>query len=91
MAKLRATDAEIAGPTLRPVPESFAECERAGNIGRLNVNNSPYFPVTKLTLAQSKREETAAALKERRFGERQLIGYTAGSDRGCANGRNRRN
>jgi len=35
-----------------------------GNIGQLNVNNSPYFPVAKLTLAQSKREETAAALKE---------------------------
>jgi outer membrane protein len=57
------------------------------DILRLNVNNSPYFPVTKpqgaallnfewplyeggllqnkLTLAQSKREEAAAALKER--------------------------
>jgi len=68
-------------------PKALLSANVQGNIGRLNVNNSPYFPVTKpqgaallkfewplyeggllqnkLSLAQSKHEEAAAALIER--------------------------
>ena len=86
VAKLRATDAEIAAARSGLFPKASLSANVQGNIGRLNVNNSAYFPVTKpqgaallkfewplyeggllqnkLTLAQSKREEAAAALKE---------------------------
>ena len=87
VAKLRATDAEIAAARSALFPKALLSANVQGNIGRLNVNNSPYFPVekpqgaallkfewplytggllqNKLTLAQSKREEAEAALKER--------------------------
>ena len=64
MAKLRASDAEIAAARFALFPKVSLSANIRGNIGQLNVNKSPYFPVAKLTLAQSKREETAAALKE---------------------------
>jgi outer membrane protein len=87
VAKLRASDAEIAAARSALFPKVSLSANVQGNIGRLNVDNSPYTSVTKpqgaallkfewplyeggllqnrLTLAQSKREETAAALKER--------------------------
>ena len=87
VAKLRATDAEIAAARSSLFPKISLSANVQGNISRINVDNSAYFPVTKpqgaallkfewplyeggllqnnLTLAQSKREETAAALKER--------------------------
>jgi outer membrane protein len=87
VAKLRATDAEIAAARSALFPKISLGANVQGNIGRLSVNNSPYLGVkepqwaallkfewplyeggllqNKLTLAQSKREETAAALKER--------------------------
>jgi outer membrane protein TolC len=87
VAKLRASDAEIAAARSALFPKVSLSANVQGNIARLNVNNSPYSPVAKpqgaallkfawplyeggllqnkLTLAQSKREETAAALKER--------------------------
>jgi len=87
VAKLRATDAEIAAARSALFPKISLSANVQGNIGRLNVNNSPYFPVekpqgaallkfewplyeggllqNKLSLAQSKHEEAAAALKER--------------------------
>jgi outer membrane protein TolC len=83
VAKLRATDAEIAATRSKLSVGANVQ----GNISRLNVDNSPYFGVAKpqgaallkfewplyeggllqnkLGLAQSKREEAAAALKER--------------------------
>jgi len=87
VAKLRASDAEIAAARSALFPKVSLSANVQGNIGQLSVNNSPYFPVTKpqgaallkfewplyeggllqnkLTLAQSKREEAQAALKER--------------------------
>jgi outer membrane protein TolC len=87
VAKLRASDAEIAAARSALFPKVSLSANVQGNIARLNVNNSPYSPVAKpqgagllkfewplyeggllqnkLTLAQSKREEAAAALKER--------------------------
>ncbi len=87
VAKLRASDAEIAAARSALLPKISLGANVQGNIGQLSVNSSPYFPVTKpqgaalfnfewplyeggllqnkLTLAQSKREEAAAALKER--------------------------
>jgi outer membrane protein len=87
VAKLRASDAEIAAARAALLPKVSLSANVQGNIGQLSVNNSPYFPVekpqgaallkfewplyeggllqNKLALAQSKREETAAALKER--------------------------
>src|SRR5215469_3888582 len=87
VAKLRASDAEIAAARSALFPKVSLSTNVQGNIGRLNVNNSPYFPVekpqgaallkfewplytggllqNKLTLAQSKRDEATAALKER--------------------------
>jgi len=87
VAKLRATDAEIAAARSALAPKVSLSANVQGNLGRLNVNNSPYFSVNKpqgaallkfewplyeggllqnrLTLAHSKREEAAAALKER--------------------------
>jgi len=87
VAKLRATDAEIAAARSAMLPKISLSANVQGNLGRLSVDNSPYFSVNKpqgaallkfewplyeggllqnkLTLAQSKREETAAALKER--------------------------
>jgi len=87
VAKLRATDAEIAAVRSALLPKISLSANVQGNIGRLNVDNSPYFGVAKpqgaallkfewplytggllqnkLSLAQSKREESAAALKER--------------------------
>jgi outer membrane protein len=87
VAKLRASDAEIAAARSALFPKVSLSANVQGNIGQLSVNGSPYFPVTKpqgaallkfewplyeggllqnrLTLAQSKREEAAAALKER--------------------------
>jgi len=87
VAKLRASDAEIATARSALFPKVSLSANVQGNIGQLSVNNSPYFPVTKpqgaallkfewplyeggllqnkLTLAQSKREEAQAALKER--------------------------
>jgi outer membrane protein TolC len=87
VAKLRATDAEIAAARSALAPKASLSANVQGNIGRLNVNNSPYFAVNKpqgaallkfewplyeggllqnkLSLAQSKREEAAAALQER--------------------------
>jgi len=87
VAKLRASDAEIAAARSALFPKVSLSANVQGNIGQLSVNNSPYFPVTKpqgaallkfewplyeggllqnkLSLAQSKREEAEAALKER--------------------------
>jgi outer membrane protein len=87
VAKLRASDAEIAAARSALFPKVSLSANVQGNIARLNVDNSPYSSVTKpqgaallkfewplyeggllqnkLTLAQSKREEAAAALKER--------------------------
>ena len=87
VAKLRASDAEIAAARSALFPKAALSANVQGNIGRLSVDNSPYLPVAKpqgaaflnfewplyeggllqnkLTLAQSKREEAAAALKER--------------------------
>ncbi len=87
VAKLRATDAEIAAARSALAPKVSLSANVQGNIGRLSVNNSPYFAVNKpqgaallkfewplyeggllqnkLSLAQSKREEAAAALQER--------------------------
>src|SRR5439155_20875473 len=87
VAKLRATDAEIAAARSALFPKVSLSANVQGNLGRLNVNNSPYSSVNKpqgaallkfewslyegglrqnkLSLAQSKREEAAAALQER--------------------------
>ena len=87
VAKLRATDAEIAAARSAQFPKVSLGANVQGNIGRLSVDNSPYLGVAKpqwaallkfewplyeggllqnkLSLAQSKREEAAAALKER--------------------------
>jgi outer membrane protein TolC len=87
VAKLRASDAEIAAARSALFPKASLSANVQGNIGRLSVDNSPYLPVekpqgaaflnlewplyeggllqNKLTLAHSKREEAAAALKER--------------------------
>src|SRR6516164_8439630 len=87
VAKLRASDAEIAAARSALFPKILLITNVQGNIGRLNVNNSPSLPVekpqsaallkfewplyeggllqNKLSLAQSKREEAEAALKER--------------------------
>ena len=87
VAKLRASDAEIAAARSALLPKALLSANVQGNLGRLNVNNSPYFSVNKpqgaallkfewplyeggllqnkLSLAQSKREEAAAALEER--------------------------
>jgi outer membrane protein len=87
VAKLRASDAEIAAARSAMLPKISLSANVQGNLGRLSVDNSPYFSVNKpqgaallkfewplyeggllqnkLTLAQSKREEAAAALKER--------------------------
>ena len=63
MAKLRASDAEISR-TLRPVSEGIAKRKHSGQYRPAQRKQLALFPVAKLTLAQSKREETAAALKE---------------------------
>src|SRR5262249_22072227 len=47
VAKLRASDAEIAAARSALSPKALLNANVQGNIGRLNVNNSPYFPVTK--------------------------------------------
>src|SRR5271167_91438 len=87
VAKLRATDAEIAAARSALFPKASLSANVQGNIGRLSVDNSPYLGVVKpqgaallklewpfyeggllqnkLSLAQSKHEEAAAALKER--------------------------
>jgi outer membrane protein len=87
VAKLRASDAEIAAARSTLAPKVSLSANVQGNIGRLNVDNSPYSSVAKpqgaallkfewplytggllqnkLSLAQSKREEAAAALHER--------------------------
>jgi len=87
VAKLRASDAEIAAARSGLFPKASLSANVQGNLGRLNVNDSPYFSVNKpqgaallkfewplyeggllqnkLSLAQSKREESSAALKER--------------------------
>ncbi len=87
VAKLRATDAEIAAARSALLPKISLGANVQGNIGRLSVDNSPYLGVVKpqgaallnfewplyeggllqnkLSLAQSKREEASAALKER--------------------------
>jgi outer membrane protein TolC len=87
VAKLRATDAEIAAARSALFPKASLSANVQGNFGRLSVDNTPYLGVAKpqyaallkfewplyeggllqnkLSLAQSKREETAAALKER--------------------------
>jgi outer membrane protein len=87
VAKLRASDAEIAAARSALFPKVSLSANLQENISRLNVDNSPYFSVAKpqgaamlnlewplyeggllqnkLTLAQSKREEAAAALNER--------------------------
>jgi len=87
VAKLRASDAEIAAARSALFPKASLSANVQGNLGRLNVNDSPYFSVNKpqgaallkfewplyeggllqnkLSLAQSKREESSAALKER--------------------------
>ena len=87
VAKLRATDAEIAAARSALFPKAALSANVQGNISQLNVDNSPYFGVAKpqgaallkfewplyeggllqnkLNLAQSKREEAAAAVKER--------------------------
>jgi len=87
VAKLRASDAEIAAARSALAPKVSLSANVQGNLGRLSVDNSPYFSVNKpqgaallkfewplyeggllqnkLTLALSKREEAAAALRER--------------------------
>jgi outer membrane protein len=87
VAQLRATDAEIAAARSALLPKISLSTNVQGNFGRLNVDNSAYFPVAKpqgaallklewplyeggllqnkLSIAQSKREEASAALKER--------------------------
>ena len=87
VAKLRASDAEIAAARSALFPKALLSANVQGNIGRLSVDNSPDLGVVKpqgaallkfewplyeggllqnkLTLAQSKREEAEAALKER--------------------------
>ena len=47
VAKLRATDAEIAAARSALAPKVSLGANVQGNIGRLNVNNSPYFSVNK--------------------------------------------
>src|SRR6516225_11819090 len=47
VAKLRASDAEIAAARSALFPKALLSANVQGNIGRLNVNNSPYFPVEK--------------------------------------------
>jgi len=47
VAKLRATDAEIAAARSALFPKVSLSGNVQGNIGQLNVNNSPYFPVAK--------------------------------------------
>jgi len=86
VAKLRASDEEIAAARSAQFPKASLSANVQGNIGRVNVDNSPYSSVAKpqgaaflnlewplyeggllqnkLTLAQSKREEASAALKE---------------------------
>src|SRR6267154_3908637 len=80
-------NADIAAARSALAPKVSLSANVQGNLGRLNVNNSPYFSVNKpqgaallkfewslyegglrqnkLSLAQSKREEAAAALQER--------------------------
>src|SRR6516225_2241260 len=87
VAKLRATDAEIAAARSALFPKASISANVQGNIGRLSVDGTPYLGVVKpqyaallklewplyeggllqnrLSLAQSKHEEAAAALKER--------------------------
>jgi outer membrane protein len=87
VARLRATDAEIAAARSALDPKVSLSANVQGNLGRLSVDNSPYFSVNKpqgaallkfewplytggllqnkLSLAQSKREEAAAALQGR--------------------------
>ncbi|HEV2100163.1 MAG TPA: TolC family protein [Stellaceae bacterium] len=87
VAKLRASDAEIAAARSALLPKASLSANVQGNIGQLSVDNTPYLGVVKpqwaallklewplyeggllqnkLTLAQAKREEAAAALKER--------------------------
>jgi outer membrane protein len=47
VAKLRATDAEIAAARSALAPKVSLSANVQGNLGRLNVNNSPYFSVAK--------------------------------------------
>jgi outer membrane protein len=47
VAKLRATDAEIAAARSGLFPNVSLSANVQGNIGRLNVDNSPYFSVAK--------------------------------------------
>jgi hypothetical protein len=47
VAKLRASDAEIAAARSALFPKVSLSANIQGNIGQLNVNNSPYFPVAK--------------------------------------------
>jgi outer membrane protein len=47
VAKLRATDAEIAAARSALAPKVSLGANVQGNLGRLNVNNSPYFSVNK--------------------------------------------
>ena len=47
MAKPRASDAEIAAARSALFPKVSLSANVQGNIARLNVNNSPYSPVTK--------------------------------------------
>jgi outer membrane protein len=47
VAKLRATDAEIAAARSALAPKVSLSANVQGNLGRLNVNNSPYFSVNK--------------------------------------------
>ena len=47
VAKLRATDAEITAARSALAPKISLGANVQGNLGRLNVNNSPYFSVNK--------------------------------------------
>jgi outer membrane protein len=47
VAKLRATDADIAAARSALAPKVSLGANVQGNLGRLNVNNSPYFSVNK--------------------------------------------
>src|ERR1700739_1377606 len=47
VAKLRATDAEIAAARSALAPKVSLSANVQGNLGRLTVNNSPYFSVNK--------------------------------------------
>jgi outer membrane protein len=47
VAKLRASDAEIAAARAALFPKVSLSANVQGNIGQLSVNNSPYFPVEK--------------------------------------------